>query len=133
MSAAQKATTQSGKDRDEKPKSASARGKATPEPGELPLNGVKDGRFYQRFRIAGEGKIPEATHEDNAREMRRLALSMTWRAVDETYTIESHEHEDGVHRLIYSIAVEPNLSEDAAARRADEAKAEKAAARKKAD
>src|SRR5687768_13689197 len=112
MSAAQKATTQSGKDRDEKPKPKSTtesashqRGKATAEPGELPRLGEQDGRFYMVFRIAGSGEIPERTHRDNADEVRRQAIYATWRAVDDSYTVERDDLEDGVHEVVYSIPV----------------------------
>lgn len=131
MSAAQKGTTQSGRDREEKPKTAAShqRGKATAEPGELPRLGERDGRFYMLFRIAGPGEIPERTHKDNADEVRRQAIAATWRPVDESYTVERDELEGDRHEVVYSIPVEPNYTEQALARRAEREKAERAASR----
>lgn len=126
MSAAQKATAQSGKDRDKDPKpgtTASARKSAGEE--DLPRLGEKGGRFYMRFRIAGEGDIPQSTHDDCAVEVRLFATNDKWVPTSEDYTVESDDVVDGMHEVLYSIPVELNLTREGKERAKDREKQDK--------
>lgn len=124
MSAAQKATTQSGKDRD-KPETKPASARTASKDDDVPRLGEHNGRFYMRFRIAGEGDIPEKTHDDCAVEVRLFATNDKWLPTSEDYTVESDEVVDGMHEVLYSIPVELNLTREGKERAKDREKQDK--------
>lgn len=100
--------------------SMTAAGRGTDVPGQgrsgadartdRPTAGEQDGRFYFTKNVMGDedSEIPDATHEDNAAEVRLQATNQGWNPVDESYLVDQAQNMGDHWVVLYSVPVVRN-------------------------
>lgn len=75
-----------------------------------PTAGEQGGRFYFTKNVqADEGvEIPDATHADNAVEVRLQATNQGWNPTDDSYLVDEAQHMGDHWAVLYSVPVERN-------------------------
>lgn len=75
-----------------------------------PTAGEQDGRFYFTKNVMGDedSEIPDATHEDNAVEVRLQATNQGWNPVDESYLVDQAQNMGDHWVVLYSVPVVRN-------------------------